>query len=122
MRILLIGVIFSVSGFTQDLLEISSIGLIQVDHFQTRRILDKKMSSWRIDQDNLIRTSSYKYEEQNIILGKRPSRLRMAAYFTSVSVLHYLISKKLKQPYREIFQVSTIIIQVFVIHQNTKSR
>ena len=61
------------------------------------------------------------YCESNLFLGKRPSRDKINKYFGGALIGHYLISKWLKKPYRNIWQSVTIGLELGYIHHNIKN-
>lgn len=58
------------------------------------------------------------FKEYNPVLGAHPSRGDVNAYFITTAILHPVISYVLPRPYREIWQYSTIVLQVGVTAHN----
>ena len=104
---LILFLLFSFKLSAQGGLELPCQVLIGVDWAQTSLVISKK-DAFGIP----------KYDETNPIVGKHPSQKKLAAIVLATMTAHYFISKSLKQPYRKIFQISTIIIQGYVVYSN----
>ena len=63
---------------------------------------------------------SDKYHETNLFLGKRPSRGKINKYFAGTLVSHYLVSKWINRPYRNIWQSIWIGFELGYINHNRK--
>ena len=76
--------------------------------------------SWVVVHDGGIETVYHKPPsyEQNVILGRTPSRSRINAYFLSTGILHYYVAKALPTKYRAPFQYVTIGIEISAVAHN----
>lgn len=61
---------------------------------------------------------TYAYEEQNWILGKHPSRKKVAIYNLSMIAGHTLVAYVLPNPYRKLWQTFGIGIEIYATSTN----
>jgi hypothetical protein len=61
-----------------------------------------------------------KWHEHNPVLGTHPSRGEVNNYFILTGLLHPVVSYILPRPYREIWQYSTIVLQIGVTANNAR--
>ncbi len=54
----------------------------------------------------------------NLLFGKRPSDLELALYGIGSSVAHPIVAQKMESPYRDIFQVFTLLIRGYALKNN----
>lgn len=59
-----------------------------------------------------------KWHEHNPVLGSHPSRGEVNAWFIATGLLHPVVSYALPRPYREIWQYSTIVLEIGVTAHN----
>ena len=64
-----------------------------------------------LDWGTTLDIDGKQYHENNLILGKRPSRGEVNRYFLATGIAHILISKSLPKKWRVPFQHITIIIE-----------
>jgi hypothetical protein len=82
-------------------------------------IADWKQTNWIVDHPIIYHDDFYTtHEEWNPILGKHPSKKKIATYFSTCIVLHSGISYLLPKPYRTFFQLSGIAIELRVTTDN----
>jgi len=62
-------------------------------------------------------STSY-YEKQNTILGPCPDKAKVNQYFILTGILHYAVSQNLPQPYRRVWQMTTISMELGTVEQN----
>ena len=100
-----------------------------IDWNQTLQIAEYADNYERCEKDNfghyrdITDCGSYQEEftESNLVLGKRPSKSSVNKYFAGTLVGHYLISRWLRKPYRNIWQSVTIGLELGYIHHNMKN-
>lgn len=100
-----------------------------VDWSQTLQIAEYADNYERCEKNNFGRyrnstdCGSYQKDivESNLVLGKRPSKSSVNKYFAGTLIGHYLISRWLKKPYRNIWQSVTIGLELGYIHHNIKN-
>jgi hypothetical protein len=61
-----------------------------------------------------------RWHENNPLLGSHPSRGRVNRHFVLTALLHPVVSYLLPRPYREVWQYSTIGLQVVVVGNNAR--
>ena len=82
--------------------EVAYLALHVVDYSQTLEISD----------------NPNRWYEKNPIIGKHPSRGEVNTYFLITGLLHPAVAYVLPKPYREIFQYSTIAIEIYCVGNN----
>ena len=60
------------------------------------------------------------FNEDNFILGRRPSMGEVNRYMAASAILHTGITKSLPSKYRKTWQMFTIGFEVGVVHQNAQ--
>lgn len=56
--------------------------------------------------------------ETNVILGRHPSQREVNQYFAAAAVLHLAVSYVLPRPWREVWQVGSIVISTAYVVRN----
>ena len=59
-----------------------------------------------------------RYEEQNMILGRRPSLLRLDTYILLVGVAHTIIAHQLPEAWRRRFLLGSVALEVYAVNNN----
>ena len=81
--------------------QVLGIGLLALDWNQTRQ-----------------NAGDPRYNEQNLILGDRPSRGRVDIYFPISAIIGTAFATQLKKPYRQMFQYGLIGVEGYCVYNN----
>ena len=75
---------------------------------------------WFIDtsQGHYIAEHPDRYGEQNVLLGKHPSKATFNQYFIGCALSHLLVSALLPPDERTVFQVATIGMEIWCVNHN----
>lgn len=100
-----------------------------IDWNQTLQIAEYADNHKRCEKDTFGFRSAVagceSYEENiyegNLFLGKRPSKSSVNKYFAGTLIGHYLVSKWLDKPYRNIWQSVWIGIELGYVNHNRKN-
>ena len=98
-------------------LQLTFTGLLLVDWSQTLRIAEASRNKdviYRPDGD-------YLHAEENSILGPEPSRGKVNRYFAGTAIGHYMISRWLNKPWRNIWQSFWIGTEYNVVTHNKRN-
>lgn len=60
------------------------------------------------------------YRELNGVLGSHPSRGEVNGYFIATGLVHGVVSLVLPSPYRELWQYSTIGLEIYCVGNNAR--
>jgi len=93
------------------------IGTMLIDWGQTNWITDNPVIVEYYGEANSLKRTTL-HEESNPILGKHPSKKKIAIYFSSCIISHTAISYVLPKPYRNIFQISGIAFEIYITSEN----
>ena len=85
-------------------LQLTFVAVDTVDWMQTSRFLRDPALSY--------------LHEGNPILGVKPSRLKLDAYFAAHMAADWLVAAALPRPYREIWQSGSIALELVVVRHN----
>lgn len=69
-------------------------------------------------QTRYIAANPERYRELNFILGDHPSIRKVDLYFLTMGIAHCVVSHYLPKPYRSIFQVAGIVVEVDAVRHN----
>ena len=123
--IIILGLIVPAKSFawfdkwtTEDtILQAGFIGLMIIDWGQTNWISDHPVIIEYYGEMNSLKRKIY-HEESNLILGKHPSKKKIATYFSSCIIGHTAISYILPKLYRNLWQCVGIGIEIHATADN----
>lgn len=104
------------------ILETAVIGTFFIEYRQNLYAITSKTKYYNITIDNepYILKEEITHFPQNPFLGRHPSKEKITSYFIVTSIWHISMSYILPNPYRNLFQCSTLFFESTILLKNYK--
>lgn len=104
------------------ILEATVIGTFFVEYRQNIYAVTPKVKYYNItiEGDPYILKQETTCFPQNPFLGRHPSKKRITSYFIATSIWHVAFAYAIPNPYRQLFQCTTIFFESTILLKNYK--